>query len=187
MTPPDELGAGGLPPAGGSVELRDAAAFYTRYASKCALYVKSLREHWWWGVSPYSPEDIVHDAFVVVLRKWDEVGRMTFPYAYLREVARNLLRRSAERVYEHPVEDFTALDLTVPEDTADAGLAEREMVLSLIHRLPARQAQVLVLDSYGYTDSGIGDILGLAPATVRSHRRHMHKQLQTSWKEQTAV
>lgn len=185
MMSPDQQGHHAVPSHDGTAQVPDAGAFYGRYAAKCALYVKSLREFWWWGISPYSPEDIVHDAFVVVLRKWDEVGLMEYPYAYLREVARNLVRRAAERVYEHPVEDFTGWDLTVLEDAPDHGFADREMVRSVIRRLPERQAQVLVLDSYGFTDTTIAELLGLAPATVRSHRRHMHRLL-SSWQEEAA-
>ncbi|GHH68102.1 DNA-binding CsgD family transcriptional regulator [Streptomyces umbrinus] len=53
----------------------------------------------------------------------------------------------------------------------------------LVEGLPERQAQVLVLYSLEFTDSRIGELLGLAPATVRSHRRHLvNYATRTGWR-----
>ncbi|MFC8365617.1 sigma factor-like helix-turn-helix DNA-binding protein [Streptomyces griseorubiginosus] len=58
------------------------------------------------------------------------------------------------------------------------------MFRQLVEQLPERQAQVLILYALEFTDSGIGKILGLAPATVRSHRRHLVNYAnRTGWKE----
>jgi RNA polymerase sigma factor (sigma-70 family) len=176
MMLPEPRSTGGPLPADRADEVAEPpgfGTFYAAYARKCVLYVRSLRMPSWWWHSAHTPEDIVQDAFLVALRKWDEISRMAFPYAYVREVARNLVRRSMDRVYEHPVEDSVLQDVPGFEDETEASVGETGSIRELARELPLRQAQVLILDAYGYTDSQIGEILGLAPATVRSHRRHM--------------
>ena len=63
----------------------------------------------------------------------------------------------------------------VPRQLAECPAVDDHGVQTLlvVRQLPERQAQVLVLYSLEFTDSGIGELLGLAPATVRSHRRHL--------------
>jgi DNA-binding NarL/FixJ family response regulator len=55
----------------------------------------------------------------------------------------------------------------------DPEVVTGEMFRQLVGQLAERQAQVLILYALEFTDSGIGKVLGLAPATVRSHRRHL--------------
>ncbi|MFJ2651870.1 RNA polymerase sigma factor [Streptomyces sp. NPDC087420] len=163
-------------------------AFYAHNAGRCTRYVSSRRERGWWNLPGHSPEDIAQDAFVTVLRNWDKVSVMAYPYAYLRRVADNLLRRAFERGWEHPVEGFGDLeswDRTAEhEQGLDAVIVNGETFRKLVGQLPERQAQVLVLYSLEFTDSGIGELLGLAPATVRSHRRHLVNYVtRTGWRE----
>ncbi|MFH8993106.1 LuxR C-terminal-related transcriptional regulator [Streptomyces sp. NPDC017940] len=67
-------------------------------------------------------------------------------------------------------------DLAVPACVSAletvSGAADCREILA---QLPHRQAQVLLLTADGWSDSQIGDQLGLSAATVRSHRRHMEK------------
>ncbi|WP_406117612.1 RNA polymerase sigma factor [Streptomyces sp. NBC_00989] len=163
-------------------------AFYARNVGRCTKYVSSRRGRGWWNLPGHSPEDITQDAFVTVLRNWDKVSVMAYPYAYLRRVADNLLRRAFEQGWEYPVEEFGDLeswDRTAEhEQGLDAVIVNGETFRELVGQLPERQAQVLVLYALEFTDSGIGELLGLAPATVRSHRRHLVNYVtRTGWRE----
>lgn len=105
-------------------------------------------------------EEIVQDAFSVVLERWDGLDR---PGAYLRAVVVNgcrmaLRRRDTERRHER-------LDPPFPVD-APAGLVELHDAL---RSLPERQRCVIVLRYVAdRSDAEIADVLGCRPATVRS-------------------
>ncbi|MEU9632710.1 sigma-70 family RNA polymerase sigma factor [Streptomyces luteogriseus] len=177
--------------APGAYDPSSFEAFYARNADRCTKYVSSRRERGWWNLAGHSPEDISQDAFETVLLNWDKVSRMDYPYAYLRRVADNRLRRAFGRRPEYCVEefeDFESWDRTTEhEQGLDAAVVTGEMFRQLVEQLPERQAQVLILYALEYTDSGIGKILGLAPATVRSHRRHLVNYAnRTGWKEDGA-
>lgn len=115
-------------------------------------------------------EDIAQDAFVRMWERWDEVGRIDDPTAYLFRVAMNGFRmrlRRAKVAARHllPVEDrghdpFEEIDL-------------REDVRRLLAGLPRQQRAALVLtDILGYDSAMAAGILGVRPSTIRvlTHR-----------------
>jgi RNA polymerase sigma-70 factor (ECF subfamily) len=125
-----------------------------------------------------SADDIVQDTFILAFRQWDRIGRLSHPKAYLARVAERIFWNAREKALRS---DRTFLPrLLAPvalardphEQVADADVIER-----MLARLPARQAEVLVLNSYAFSDSEIGQILDLAPATVRSHLRHARNRM----------
>ncbi|MGW2749116.1 RNA polymerase sigma factor [Streptomyces sp. NPDC001450] len=125
-------------------------------------------------------EDVVQDAFEVVFRKWDKVGRMLSPRGYLWRVTYNRAQRlmyKASREVANPME-AGFLELTgcaLGWERSPQEMVMGDAVSQLLQSLPQRQAQVLLLTADGWTDSQIGKALDLSPATVRSHRRHLQK------------
>lgn len=94
-----------------------------------------------------SAEDIVHDAFLGLYRRWDDLPDTSFPLAYLRTSVLNgcrtaLRRRSrfgSRTITDTPVESAESRALLSEEQRAVAGA---------LRRLPERQREALVLRYY---------------------------------------
>jgi RNA polymerase sigma-70 factor (sigma-E family) len=118
-------------------------------------------------------EEIVQDAFVAVLRSSARVRDEAKVPAYLRSAvlngARSHLRRRRVRERERP------LRLVKTEPSAEAGALladEQRAVLDALRSLPDRQRAVLMLRFYlGLSETEIGEVLGIAPGTVKTHAR----------------
>lgn len=122
-------------------------------------------------------EDVVHEAFYGLYRRWDRLKDSAKAPQYLRSSVlngcRTQLRRpraapgragdlSAEHSARHPVSAASAeSDVLAGED--------RQAVLAAITRLPDRQREVLVLRYYlDEPDGAIAASLGIGASTVRS-------------------
>ena len=123
--------------------------------------------------------DIVQDTFLVALRNWDHIGRLDNTTGYLIKVAQRLSQRAAQKIYrELPSGDIQSGGPVFSQYLDDTpSILTDDLLDRLIRYLPPRPAEILTLDYYGFTTDDISDILGLAPATVRSHRRHVHARL----------
>lgn len=120
---------------------------------------------------PYQAEDVVQDVLAKVLVQWHRVSAADDMDAYVRRMVVNActswFRRAVRREHAHDV-------ATLPErvDGVDpaAALADRDRMLGLLRRLPARQRTVLVLRHYeGLPDAEIARLLGISDVTVRSN------------------
>src|SRR5262245_8799601 len=87
-------------------------------------------------------EDVAQEAMLVAYRRWDEVGAMDFPAAWVRRVCANMATSVARR---RMVEARALLrmrkrepDVRALDDSASAFWGE-------VRRLPRRQAQCLAL------------------------------------------
>ena len=111
-------------------------------------------------------EEIAQDAFVQLLRHWDDVSRLERPGAWVRKVAvrlavkavrRDLRRRTVERI--------------APSALAPSGIEARDVALMEgIRSLPSQQRAAVVL--FYLEDlplAEVAEILGCAPSTVRVH------------------
>jgi len=113
-------------------------------------------------------EDIVQDVLVRAWEKWDRIGPLEHPNAYIRRMIINDFlswRRRWARVQP--------LALVEPpgsvDDHANAH-AERDALLTEVAKLPRKQRAVLVLRYYqGLADAEIADVLGCAAGTVRGY------------------
>lgn len=117
-------------------------------------------------------DDITQDVFVIALQNWDRIGRLDNPTGYLARVALRLANKAAQNIYrelpERNVEDYL---LGYEADASHLVLLD-ESIRNLLSQLSTRQAEILILGSYGFTDQEVGHILDLTPGTIRSHRRH---------------
>ncbi|MFN0282468.1 MAG: SigE family RNA polymerase sigma factor [Kineosporiaceae bacterium] len=123
---------------------------------------------------PHHAEDVVQDVLVKVHRHWATILRQDVPDAYVRRMLANACisfwRRAARR--EHAVsgqamgrvtQSWTAPD--VPGQVDD-----REVMLALLRRLPAKRRAVLVLRHYeGLPDAEVAALTGTSVQTVRSN------------------
>ena len=116
-------------------------------------------------------EDVVQEALIVAWRKLPALrDRRKLESWVARIVYRRAMRRARRR---HPQPSGPAVE---PAFTPDP--AARVDVWRILSRLAPRQRAVLQLTVVeGMTDAEIGDVLGIAPASVRSHRRRARQRV----------
>jgi len=119
-------------------------------------------------------EDVVQDSLVTA---WKKLGALKSPEAFpswvLRIVARVAFRHARRHSRLTPL--AAAENLIDPGSDRDREWVDVEHVLSL---LPPRQRAVMHLTVIeGMSDSEIGASLGIAAASVRSHRRRARETL----------
>lgn len=115
-------------------------------------------------------EDVVQEVLIRANARWQMIGSLHRPEAYVRKMIVNEYlawrRRSWRLVLSGTSSDIEG----VPAPDPAAGYAEREAMLAELTRLPRRQRAVVVLRYYeGLSDQEIADVLGCKPGTVRGH------------------
>jgi RNA polymerase sigma-70 factor (ECF subfamily) len=110
-------------------------------------------------------EDIVQDAFIIVLERWDRVRVMEEPAGYLYRIAFNAWRKRAHRATRAVQRAVTAHhEQKDPFDGADA----RTVIGSALETLTARQRAALVLtELVGMTSEEAASVLKIRAVTVR--------------------
>jgi RNA polymerase sigma factor (sigma-70 family) len=133
-------------------------------------------------------EDVVHDAFVGLCRRWNYLIDARKAPTYLRSAVlngcRSVLRRQARKPEVAVLSpDALSLDALSPDAlsanalssnglSADVPLLaseDRRAVMAALRRLPDRQREVLVLRYYlDLPDAEIAGVMGIGESTVRS-------------------
>jgi len=128
-------------------------------------------------------EDVVHDAFCGLCRRWADLTDPRKAPAYLRSSVlngcRSVLRRRARGAVDSPLvaevffgQGASGQGAGGQGASADASLLaseDRRAVLAALRRLPDRQREVLVLRYYlELPDAEIARTMGIGESTVRS-------------------
>lgn len=109
-------------------------------------------------------EEIMQDAFLALWERWDRVGAIDDPTAYLYRTAMNVFRRRSRRA---------ALALRralspAPDPTPFAEIDEQQDVVAALAGLTPRQRAALVLtDVMDYSSEEAARALGVRAGTVR--------------------
>ena len=109
-------------------------------------------------------EEIMQDAFLALWERWDRVGAIQDPTAYLYRTAMNVFRRRSRRA---------ALALRralspAPDPTPFAEIDEQQDVVAALAGLTPRQRAALVLtDVMDYSSEEAARALGVRAGTVR--------------------
>ena len=117
---------------------------------------------------PWLADDIVSDVLGRAFERWQHIGALDEPHAYVRRMVvndylswRRRLTRTTPQADLEPV-------LRVVDDGASAH-AERDAMIRRLDALPRKQRAAVVLRYYaGLDDADIAAHLGCAPSTVRS-------------------
>jgi RNA polymerase sigma-70 factor (sigma-E family) len=119
---------------------------------------------------PHQAEDVVQDVLAKALVQWTRVSAADDVDAYVRRMVVNActswFRRAARREFAH---DSATLPERASGDPTD-GVDERDRIVALLRRLPAKQRAVLVLRHYeGLPDAEIARIVGSSEVSVRTN------------------
>ncbi len=110
-------------------------------------------------------EDIVQDAFIVILERWERVQAMDDPTGYLYRVAFNAWRKRAGRA-ARTIQRLAGRPSDPPDHFSSADA--RTMIGPALDALTPRQRAALVLtELLGMTSEEAGSILKVRPVTVR--------------------
>ncbi|HEX9854889.1 MAG TPA: SigE family RNA polymerase sigma factor [Acidimicrobiia bacterium] len=147
---------------------RDFGQFYrSEYRAVLGLAFALCRDR---GVA----EELVQEGFTAAFRRWDEVGRMDHPGAWVRRVVTN----HAVSRFRRLGAEARALVRARRAQSAPALSPDAVAVWDAIRALPARQAEVVVLAYFADLSHGdIADVLGCAVETVRSHLKRGRARL----------
>ncbi len=127
-------------------------------------------------------EEIAQEAMLTAYRRWDEVGRLDVPHAWVRRTCANL---STSLIRRRIVEARGLLRLRtrrpeVAELDEDDGWFWTE-----VRRLPRRQAQCIALTYvYGCPVAEVATVLGCSDGTVKSHLSRGREKLAARLDEQ---
>jgi RNA polymerase sigma-70 factor (ECF subfamily) len=139
----------------------DFDAFYQR------SYVRTFRTIRMLCASSAEAEDAVAEAYARALARWDEVGGMDLPEAWVRRVAMN---QATDQHRSRMRERLAWPRFGAPVPQAGPEDADPTDLVVALRRLPPRQRHVLVL--YYIADRSVADIaaeLSLPAGTVKAH------------------
>jgi len=147
-------------------ELEASRTFEAFYQAEARTLFRRL---WLVTANRAEAEELMQDAFLKVWERWDRVGGMDDPIAYLYRTAMNLFRKRYRRT-------MLAVRRTVrvaPSNDDFSDAEDRQVVRHVLATLPPRQRAALVLtELLGFTTKEAGDALGVTDATIRSLTRH---------------
>jgi RNA polymerase sigma-70 factor (sigma-E family) len=122
---------------------------------------------------PRTSEEIVVDVLSRAWEKWDHIGDLEQPNAYVRKMIVNEFLAWGRRVRRTaPSANITALIDGAGDDSGDHARShsERATMIDALARLPRKQRAALVLRFYeGWPDADIAAAMGCSQATVRSN------------------
>jgi RNA polymerase sigma-70 factor (ECF subfamily) len=110
-------------------------------------------------------EEITQDAFLKVWQRWDRVGAMADPVAYLFRTAMNAARSRYRRALRAARLQFLEERSVEPYGAADT----RDAVIRAVAALPPRQRQAVVLvELLDRSIDETADLMRISSSTVRS-------------------
>lgn len=122
-------------------------------------------------------EDVAQEAMLAAYRRWDEVGRMDAPHAWVRRVCANM---AVSFVRRRVVEARGLLRLRRRRSEVATLDDDDATFWAEVRRLPKRQAQCIVLCYvYGCSLAEIAQVLGCTDGTVKTHLSRARSKLAT--------
>ncbi len=111
-------------------------------------------------------DDLVSDVLGKAFERWDDIGAMERPHAYVRRMLVNE-HVSWRRRLKRRAPDTELSELATADGATEH--AERDAMLARLDRLPPRRRAAVVLRYYAdLSDAEIAEVLGCRVGTVRS-------------------
>lgn len=130
------------------------------------------------GRHPVRAEDAVAEAFLKAYERWDSVGSMTNPTAWVVRVALNQYN-SDWRIWRREMPDPPEGDAVSADHPSDHDLLE------FVWRLPKRQREVVALRVLAdLSEQDVAGVLGISAKTVSVH---LHRALGTLRTDMAAI
>jgi RNA polymerase sigma-70 factor (ECF subfamily) len=121
-------------------------------------------------------EDLAQDSFLAAHRRWDIVSGYDDPAGWVRRVALNAATSAWRRRRTEASALVSMAGRSAPSPPALPAPDDR--VWAAVRRLPARQAQVIVLKTVeDRSTTDIARLLGLSENSVRTHLRRARRRL----------
>jgi RNA polymerase sigma-70 factor (ECF subfamily) len=125
----------------------------------------------------HEAEELTQDAFVRILERWDRVGGMDDPRAYLYRTAMNAFRTG----YRRAALATRRAILTNQSEDAIADVEEHDAAMRALATLSPRQrAAVVLTDLLDFSSEDAARMLGVRASTVRVHVSRAHAALKGS-------
>lgn len=148
----------------------DEPSFRALYEAELAYVLRSLRRL---GVAEAEAEELAHDVFVVVFRKWGEFDRTRPARPWLFGITYRTAARALERSWRrHERLMGEAVLENAPAPPATASPEARDMLLRALALVPPDQRAVCILhDLDGHAAPDIATMFDLPLNTVYSRLR----------------
>jgi RNA polymerase sigma-70 factor (sigma-E family) len=115
-------------------------------------------------------EDLAQEVLTRAYVRWDNIGGLARPEAYVRKMILNEYLAWRRRAWRTTAVADPGARLTSSTPDHASVYAERSSLLTELGKLPRRQRAVLVLRYYeGCPDAEIAELLGCRPGTVRGY------------------
>ena len=122
----------------------------------------------------HEAEELVQDAFVRVLERWDRVAAMDDPRAYLYRTAMNDFKSRYRRALLAAKRSTRLMHV----DDEIARIDEHDAAVRALADLSPRQrAAVVLTDLLGFTSEEAARMLGIRASTLRMHASRAHAAL----------
>jgi RNA polymerase sigma-70 factor, ECF subfamily len=120
-------------------------------------------------------EDLCQEAMMAAFRRWDEVGAIEYPGAWVRRVVAN---RSASRFRRLASETRALVRFGREPTETPSPSADSVAVWNALRRLTGRQAEVVVLTYFsGLSHAEAAEAMGCSVETVRTHLKRAKSHL----------
>jgi RNA polymerase sigma-70 factor, ECF subfamily len=111
-------------------------------------------------------EDLMQEAFVKVLQRWDVVRSLEDPTGYLYRTAMNTFRTAYRRA-QMAIRRMASFTESAPDPFAEVELRE-DIRRALIALTPRQRAAIVLTELLGYPPSEAARTLGIKGSTVRA-------------------
>jgi len=145
-----------------AIEAAEPTAFETFFERDHAGLYGAL---WLITRNRHEAEEIMQDAFLKLLERWDRVSGLDDPTGYLYRTAMNALRKRHRRA---KLALRRAVHLTAVDNDLELIESREAVVRTLAPLNPSQRAAIVLTNLLGYTSDEAASILGINPGTVRT-------------------